>query len=200
MFKPSLFRCICFLICVLSCNTLCAAHSTNGPKITNQDIVIKGAVMRYDTNTHLTVAEGNTVKPAKATWGTNESTKTITASKIRAQLYDSASDAPKNKHHSDGLTPDIDWIEATDNVVITVENTESENAAQTARTKQIMTADLCRSKGSLITCRGHVSITAADNTVTGDTATFDINKDTFEIGASIGHQTTARIHPQSFKQ
>jgi lipopolysaccharide export system protein LptA len=238
MQKPTPLRCALLLSVVWALDAS-AALSQPKPKANNDDIVIKGALMRYDTTTHLTVAEGNASRTASATWGTSECAKTITAGKIRAQLYDTAADAPKTKRRAtDGLTPDIDWIEATDHVVITVEKTSgvrgkagqtkegpdragsgktpadqadaapplhdnTPNASApspTARTKQTMVADHCRSVGSRITCRGHVSIKAADNTVNGDTATFDINKDTFEIGAMGGHQTTARIYPSSFKR
>lgn len=171
----------------------------------NGDMVIRGAVMRYDTNAGITTAEGGEGL-ATADFGTNESFKKLEAKTIRAKISDKAAilkadsnDTAHQTHSTDvkvGTPPprtvtntlgnDIEWIEAIDQVKVSFPS-------------RTMTAERCLLRDKKIHCYGTVVIVAGKNHVKGEEGTFDLEHDRYEIFAKKDSkgQVEATLYPDS---
>ena len=171
----------------------------------NGDMVIRGAVMRYDTSAGITTAEGGEGL-ATADFGTNDRFKKLEAKTIRAKISDqvdisksspdsrarqaNASDAKTDTKSSKTVTNtpgnDLEWVEAIGQVTVRFPG-------------RIMTAERCILRDKKIHCYGTVVIVAGKNRVKGEEGTFDLEQDRYEIFAAKGStgQVEATLYPDS---
>jgi hypothetical protein len=149
-------------------------------------MVIRGAIMRYDTTKGITTAEGGDGM-ATAIFNTNEVTKKLEAKIIRAKMNDTSNSSNdiKSTPSNNTFSNDIEWVEAVEHVHVTFPD-------------RTMTADRCIMQNKVIHCYGTVTITAGKNHVKGDEGTFDMEHDRYEIFTSKdgAKHVEATIHPE----
>lgn len=152
------------------------------------DMVVRGKILRHDSNKNVTTAEGDSYDGvATANWGDKNAPKQLTAKIIKAKMKDVSAKVPaensstkvnaenvsaaKTEAESKGFGQDIEWIEAEGNVKVTFPN-------------RTMTANYCKSVEKKINCTGNVTIIAGKNKVSGESGSFDLENDHYEISSS----------------